>query len=672
MALFQHKARASHIVLLAVASVASAVAVNKYMYCFLGLGGNILDDAVPALALLPKAFVAAPSRFALTPEGLLVSAIAPLLIWSLYLSWLTRRSNYMYGREHGSAKWATAEDAARLMDAEDEDNNIILSATERIALKFPERMDREYERNGNVCVMGGSGSGKTRYYVMPNLMQLNSSYVLTDPKNTLAPAVGHLFREHGYRMRFFNTLDFSASMHYNPLAYIRSDKDILKFVTVLMENTTGKGPEGDPFWPKAERLLYNALVGYLFYFADEEHRNMRGLIDLLDAAEASEEDESLVSALDLVFKKVEEGVSYDAGTRKWVQTSTPAPDNFAVRQYHKFKQAAGKTMKSILISCGARLAPFDLPELSSLMAYDEMGLDSIGDEKTIVFITISDTDDTFSFLAAMMFYQMFNLLCDKADTVGHVVRDADGRPVYDKVEFNEEGEEVLAPRVEGGRLRFSVQFLLDEFYNIGKIPSFEHLISTIRSRGMSASICLQSRAQLNDNYEKTADAIIDNCDTLLFLGGKSTATTEEIAKMIGKTTVDVRNATVNRGAQGSTSLANQILERDLIQASEIARLRKHECLVLVMGCDPFRSRKYDHASHRRYGYILPGPGRPFKQPFDPRSHIALEAKVRAAELERARRIRAQKALLASLALARRNRAIVERDVNDGTSATVRI
>lgn len=586
----------SWVIFFAIVSVFILIGTNKFMYCFEGLGGSFPADAFTALAITPQAFVEIPFGFSFTLWGIGVSFFAFCLSWGIFLIVALMPRNYMRGREHGTARWAKNKDAVHYADLEDPDNNIILSDTEQMVLK-PKKFNLEYDRNKNICVIGGSGSGKTRYVIKPNLLQLNSSYVLTDPKGTLVPETGHLFREHGYEIKILNTIDFSSSMHYNPLAYIRNEKDILKFVNVLMKNTDGDkaGGGSDPFWEKAERLLYCALVGFIFENGSEEEKNMNTLVYLLDLAKASEEDENMESALDAMFRQVEKGEYYDKDLHKWVDNPhrQANPNSFAVGQYRKFKQAAGKTLKSILISCAARLAPFDIAELKEVMKYDELELDKIGDRKTILYAVMSDTDDTFAFLVAMMFYQMFNLLCDHADV------DC------------------------GGKLPIPVQCLCDEFANIGKIPNFEKLISTIRSRGISAMIVLQSKTQLDSQYEKDAGTIIDCCDTLIFLGGKSTETNEEIAKMIGQATVDQQNITDQKGQNGSHSIAYQNLGRDLIQAPEIARMSRSECLVLISGEHAFKSKKYDLTRHPRYKYIDPGhDGALFKEPFNAAEYIA--------------------------------------------------
>lgn len=657
-----------------VSSVAGALAVNKFFYCFEGLGGNMMEDGVDAVFLVPKAFVVAPFGFSASPFALMVSVCVFALIWLLFLADATRRKNFLYGIEHGSARWGTKENARNFADLENEDNNIILSQTERLMLVPTPALKPEYDRNRNCLVVGGSGSGKTFWWLKPNLMQLNSSYVLTDPKGLLPGETGHLFEDHGYKIKLFNTIDFKKSMHYNPLAYIKSEKDILNFVTVLMKNTEGEGEhKGEDFWIKAERMFYQAIIGYLFYFAEPEARNMRRLIQLVDLAEASEEDEKYESALDCMFKKIETGKTYDIAKHEWVQVQKPQPDNFAVLCYHSYKQAAGKTAKSILVSCAARLAPFKIKELTDMMEYDEMELDKIGDEKTILYACMSDTNTTFSFLTAMLFYQMFSLLCERADNEGYVVYDEDGAEVYDTVVDEETGFETKMLRREIGRLRYPVQCFFDEFYNIGRIPDWEHTISVIRSRGISATMILQSLSQLKTSYEKEAGTLIDCCDTFIHLGGKSTDTNKEVAEMIGKTTIDNRSVTINRGSQGSYSLAEQIVARDLIDPAEIGKMGKMECLVLVTGCDPYRSKKYATKEHKRYCYIDPHPTKhpdgKYESKFDAEGYVRKHAKLREAEMERERAIQAERRRLVSRAVKRAEAKRLTRMVNDGVGET---
>ena len=413
----------------------------------------------------------------------------------------------------------------------------------------------KYARNKNVVVIGGSGSGKTRFFVKPNLMQLHSSYVLTDPKGTVLIECGKLLQRAGYRIKVLNTINFRKSMHYNPFVYIRSEKDVLKVVNTLIVNTKGEGEKSaEDFWVKAERLLYCALIGYIWYEAPAEEMSFTTLLELINASEAREDDEEYQSPVDLLFADLEER----------------SPDHFAVKQYKKYKLAAGKTAKSILISCGARLAPFDIAELRELMSYDEMELDCIGDRKTALFVIISDTDDTFNFVVAIMYSQLFNLLCDKADDV-----------------YN-------------GRLPVHVRCLLDEFANIGQIPKFDKLIATIRSREISASIILQSQSQLKTIYKDAADTIVGNCDCTLFLGGKEKSTLKELSEILGKETIDLYNTSETRSTNNSYGLNYQKTGKQLMSEDEIAVMDGGKCILQLRGVRPFLSDKYDITKHPKY------------------------------------------------------------------------
>ena len=413
-------------------------------------------------------------------------------------------------------------------------------------------------RNKNVIVIGGSGSGKTRFFVKPNIMQLHSSYVITDPKGGLICEVGQLLQRAKYRIKVLNTINFSKSMHYNPFSYLRSEKDILKLVNTIIVNTKGEGSQsGEDFWVKAERLYYTALIGYIFYEAPDEEKNFITLLDMINASDTREDDEDYKNPVDLMFDRLAE----------------KDPDHFAVKQYAKYKLAAGKTAKSILISCGARLAPFDIKELRDLMEYDEMELDTIGDRKTALFLIMSDTDNTFNFVIAILQSQLFNLLCDKADDV------------------------------YGGRLPVHVRCILDEFANIGQIPQFDKLIATIRSREISASIILQSQSQLKAIYKDNADTIVGNCDTMLFLGGKEKSTLKEISEILGKETIDSFNTSENRGKEISHGLNYQKLGKELMTQDEIATMDGGMCILQLRGVRPFFSKKYDITKHPRYKYL---------------------------------------------------------------------
>ena len=457
------------------------------------------------------------------------------------------------GVEYGSARWGTAEDIKPYID-EDFFSNILLTNTERLTMNSRPK-NPKFARNKNVLVIGGSGSGKTRFFVKPNLMQMTTSYCVTDPKGTILVECGKMLQKGGYKIRSLNTINFKKSMHYNPFAYIRSEKDILKLVNVIIANTKGDGEKsGEDFWVKAERLLYCALIGYIYYEAPEEEKNFITLLDLINASEAREDDENYKSPVDMLFDRLAER----------------EPEHFAVKQYVKFKQAAGKTLKSILISCGARLAPFDIKELRDLMEYDELELDTLGDEKTALFVIISDTDDTFNFVVAIMYSQFFNLLCDKADN-----------------EY-------------GGRLPVHVRCLLDEFSNIGQIAKFEKLIATIRSREISACIILQAQSQLKAIYKDNADTIIGNCDTTLFLGGKEKSTLKELSETLGKETIDMYNTSETRSNQNSYGTNYQKLGKELMSQDELSVMDGGKCILQLRGVRPFLSDKYDITKHPRY------------------------------------------------------------------------
>lgn len=461
---------------------------------------------------------------------------------------------YRKGCEYGSARWGTAEDMKPYV-AEKFEDNIILTETERLTMEGRPKAGPKYARNKNILVIGGSGSGKTRFFVKPNLLQMHSSYVVTDPKGTVLLEVGKALKEGGYAIKVLNTINFKKSMHYNPLAYIRSEKDILKLVNTIIANTKGEGSQsGEDFWVKAERLYYSALIGYIWYEAPESEKNLNTLIEMINASEAREDDESFENPIDLLFKELE----------------AENPEHFAVRQYKKYKLAAGKTAKSILISCGARLAPFDIKELRDLTEYDELQLDTLGDTKTALFVIISDTDDTFNFIVSIMYTQLFNLLCDKADD-----------------EY-------------GGRLPVHVRFILDEFANIGQIPKFDKLIATIRSREISAAIILQAQSQLKAIYKDNADTIVGNCDTMLFLGGKEKTTLKEISEILGKETIDLYNTGESRGKETSHSLNYQKTGKELMSMDELSVMDGSKCILQLRGVRPFLSNKYDLTKHPKF------------------------------------------------------------------------
>ena len=487
------------------------------------------------------------------PTDLLIGiAGAVVLRMAVYLKGKNAKK-YRHGIEYGSARWGTAADIAPYMD-KDFFQNIPMTQTERITMASRPKQPK-YARNKNILVIGGSGSGKTRFFCKPSLLQAHSSYVCTDPKGTLLPEIGTFLERKKYRIKCLNLINFRKSMRYNPLAYIRSEKDILKLVNALIMNTKGEGEKSsEDFWVKAERLYYSALIGYIWYEATEEEKNFITLLDLINASEAREDDETYQSPVDLLFSQLEER----------------EPDHFAVKQYRKFKMAAGKTAKSILISCGARLAPFDIQELREIMSYDEMELDMIGDQRTAMFVIISDTDDTFNFVVAIMYTQLFNLLCDKADDE------------------------------HGGRLPYHVRLLLDEFSNIGQIPKFDKLIATIRSREISASIILQSQSQLKTIYKDAAETITGNCDTVLFLGGKESSTLKEISETLGKETIDLYNTSDTRGSNRSYGLNYQKTGKELMSRDELAVMDGEKCILQLRGVRPFLSNKYDITKHKRY------------------------------------------------------------------------
>ena len=502
-------------------------------------------------------FVAAFSSLGLSlnPVDLLVGIAGAVILRVAVHMKGKNAKKYRHGMEYGSARWGTAADIAPYMD-KDFFQNIPMTMTERITMSSRPKQPK-YARNKNILVIGGSGSGKTRFFCKPSLLQAHSSYVVTDPKGTLLPEIGGFLERQKYRIKCLNLINFKKSMRYNPLAYIRSEKDILKLVNALIMNTKGEGDKaGEDFWVKAERLYYSALIGYIWYEAPEEEKNFITLLDLINASEAREDDEEYQSPVDLLFAQLEE----------------KDPDHFAVKQYRKFKMAAGKTLKSILISCGARLAPFDIKELRDLMETDELELDTLGDSKSALFVIISDTDSTFNFVAALMYSQLFNLLCDKADDF------------------------------YGGRLPVHVHLILDEFANIGQIPNFDKLIATIRSREISASIILQSQSQLKAIYKDNADTIVGNCDSTLFLGGKEKSTLKEISELLGKETIDSYNQSENRGSQISHGLSYQKLGKELMTQDELAVMDGGKCIFMLRGVRPFLSDKYDLTRHPNYKY----------------------------------------------------------------------
>ena len=514
-------------------------------------GSNASDKMMAAMNGLNDLFSnPLPSFF---PKDLLIGIAGGVALRLVVYFKAKNAKKFRQGVEYGSARWGNAKDIEPYVDPVFE-NNVILTETERLMMSGRPKQPK-YARNKNILVIGGSGSGKTRFFVKPNLMQMHSSYVVTDPKGTVLVECGKMLLKNGYKVKVLNTINFKKSMHYNPFAYIRSEKDILKLVNTIILNTKGEGQQsGEDFWVKAEKLYYTALIGYIWYECVEEEQNFTTLLDMINASEAREDDEEFKNPVDLMFDELEER----------------EPDHFAVKQYKKYKLAAGKTAKSILISCGARLAPFDIKELRDLTSYDELELDMLGDEKTALFVIISDTDDTFNFIVSIMYTQLFNLLCDRADDV-----------------YN-------------GRLPIHVRCLLDEFANIGQIPKFEKLIATIRSREISASIILQSKSQLKAIYKDNADTIEGNCDTTLFLGGKEKTTLKELAEVLGKETIDLYNTSDTRGTSQSYGLNYQKTGKELMSQDEIAVMDGGKCIMQLRGVRPFFSNKFDITKHKQY------------------------------------------------------------------------
>jgi type IV secretion system protein VirD4 len=472
---------------------------------------------------------------------------------AVYLKGKNAKS-FRQGREYGSARWGKQEDIELFEDPVFK-NNVILSQTERLTMNSRPK-EPKYARNKNVLIVGGSGSGKTRFWIKPNLLQLHSSYVLTDPKGTLIGEVGGLFVKAGYKVKVFNTINFKKSMHFNPFNYIHSETDILKLVTTLMANTKGEGTPGDPFWEKSERLLYTALIGLIYYEAPEEEKNFNTLVEFINSMEIREDDESFKNAVDIMFERLEK----------------KNPNHFAVRQYAKYRLAAGKTAKSILVSCGARLAPFDVESVREIVSFDELELDKIGDRKTILFLIMSDTDSTFNFLISIIYTQLFNLLCEKADDV------------------------------YGGRLPVHVRCLIDEAANIGQIPNLEKLMATIRSREISAALVLQAKSQLKAIYKDNSETIIGNCDSQIFLGGSEQTTLKDLNTMLGKETIDMYNTGESRGQSQSYNMNYQKLGHDLMSVDELAVMDGSKCIVQVRGVRPFLSDKYDLTQHPNFKY----------------------------------------------------------------------
>lgn len=571
--------------------------------------GNPIGNLADAIPTIP-AYIAGGGTPTTAPIAICAGLLLVCAVWLAYARYLVNSGDRRAGEEHGSARWATRKEMKMFEDASDTDNNIILTRNCQVALA-PREFSQKTDRNRNVEIIGGSGSGKTRYHVKPELMQMNASYFVTDPKGTLIGDMGHMFADAGYEIRQFSTIDFAQSNRYNPIEYVRTQADILTFVECLIRNTTGdKDHTGDPFWENAERLLYTALIAYLIDHCPKENRNIPGLLTLLALAEAREEDESYLSPLDMLFDEIETGRRYvnvsgtepfdrerrtfdgGGGSYRWISTGDPiAPDDdFGLSNYRAFKTAAGKTLKSIIISCNVRLKPLSIKEVRELLAFDEMDLDHLGDEnrRYVVFASMSDTNSTFDFLFAILMWQTLDVLCS------------------------------TALRRYGGQLPTHVTFIFDEFANAGHIPDFDKTIAVVRSRNISCEVILQSSGQLAASYDKEkAQVIRDNCDITLFLGGKSTETDEEISKAIGKQTLSTLTVNDTRGSHSSSTRNYNTAERDLMQASEVGRLPRDEAIVLIAGANPVRDRKYRLEDHPRYESVDPGhPGARYGQRFD--------------------------------------------------------
>ena len=580
----------------AAGSIAASWATNLYASNLASLPGEAVTNLSSALSTLPSYVMACGPLPTAEPLAVALGLAAGCGVWVAWANMVARRGNYRSGEEHGSARWATPRELRRLSDEASPDDNILLTQNVRLAMSRDDH-DPRWERNRNVVVIGGSGSGKTRTYVEPNLMQMNASYLVTDPKGTTVRKLGGMLAAHGYDVRTLNTVDFSLSMRYNPLAYVRTQQDVLELVECLIVNTTPTGKSAnDPFWENSERLLYCALIGYLTYHGPPEDRTLPGLMTLLSLAEARDEDESFMSPLDVLFRELETGCRCVAapggaggdgrsmgGAResvRWVPWCDPAtPDSdYALGRYRAFKAAAGKTLKSIIISCNARLSALASEELKDILSADDMRLDTLGDpgQRAAIFATTSDTNATYSFLLAMLMWQAGNVLCERALTEW------------------------------GGELPTPVHLVLDEFANIGRLPDFERTIAVVRSRNIGVSVVLQSLAQLKSAYGDDAETILDCCDTTLFLGGKSGSTNKGISEAVGKETVSTRTHNETRGASPSSSSNYQTTERDLIQAAEVGRLDRRRAIVLIAGADPVCDLKYAPERHPRHGELGEG------------------------------------------------------------------
>ena len=541
-------------------------------------GGDATEKILGLFGAIPTAFGNPLPSF--NAFDLCVGLVCGLLLrFAVYMKGKNAKK-YRHNIEYGAARFGTAEDIRPYIDPKFQ-NNIILTQTERLTMDSRPK-NAKTARNKNVLIVGGSGSGKTRFFIKPNLMQLHSSYVVTDPKGQLVLETGRLLERAGYEIRVLNTINFKKSMHYNPFSYIHSEKDILKLVTCLIANTTGSGQKGDEFWTNAEKLLYMALIGYIHYEAPEEEQNFGTMLEMLNSMEVRVDDEEFKNPVDCLFDELK----------------AKDPEHFAVRQYAKYKLAAGKTAKSILVSCGARLAPFDIAELRDVTAYDELALDTLGDRKTALFLIMSDTDSTFNFLISMVYTQLFNLLCEKADDV------------------------------YGGRLPVHVRCLIDECANIGQIPNLEKLMATIRSREISACLVLQAQSQLKALYKDNADTIIGNCDSRLFLGGSEPSTLKELSQSLGRETIDTYNTGESRGRETSHSLNYQKLGRELMSVDDLATLDGGKCILQLRGLRPFLSDKYDITKHPNYKYLSDADP---KNTFDVEKYMSRRLKLKADE-----------------------------------------
>ncbi len=544
----------------------------------MAVGGDASEKLLSLIGTIPAAFGNPLPSFNFL--DLCVGLICGLLLrLAVYLR-SKNAKKYRHNVEYGAARWGTAEDIRPYIDPKFQ-NNIILTQTELLTMNSRPKNPKT-ARNKNVLIVGGSGSGKTRFFVKPSIMQLRSSYVVTDPKGQLVLETGRLLERAGYKISVLNTINFKKSMHYNPFSYIHSEKDILKLVTCLIANTTGQGKSGDEFWTNAEKLLYMALIGYIHYEAPEEEQNFGTMLEMLNSMEVREDDEEFKNPVDCLFDELK----------------AKDPGHFAVRQYAKYKLAAGKTAKSILVSCGARLAPFDIAELREVTSRDELALDTLGDRKTALFLIMSDTDSTFNFLISMVYTQLFNLLCEKADDV------------------------------YGGRLPVHVRCLIDECANIGQIPNLERLMATIRSREISACLVLQAQSQLKALYKDNADTIIGNCDSRLFLGGSEPSTLKELSQSLGKETIDTYNTGESRGRETSHSLNFQKLGRELMSVDDLATLDGGKCILQVRGLRPFLSDKYDITKHPNYKYLSDADP---KNTFDVEKYMSHRLKLKADE-----------------------------------------